>query len=395
LDAEELYVTSPAATGPETTHDVYDVAIIGGGLAGLSLAIQLKNAGCSVILFEKESYPFHRVCGEYISMESWDFLNGLGLDLESLGVSRIRQLQLSSVGGRLVRHRLQLGGFGISRYLLDSTLCARARELGVTILENTRVNNIHFANDMHHVETSRGFVVSRVACGSFGKRSNMDVKWKRSFITRPKNKLNNFIGIKYHVKAELEPDTIALHLFPHGYCGIVKIEGGMYNLCYLTTAANLQRAGGNITNLEKDILSINPHLSRLFNECERIQVEPLTISQVSFDKKNQVQDHVLLAGDAAGMITPLCGNGMSMGLHASKLVSKEILSFLEERISRKDLELNYTVEWQRHFGKRLRAGRIIQSMFSHAWLTNFTLGATRVFPSIADRLIGLTHGRPF
>ncbi|HEX2627426.1 MAG TPA: FAD-dependent oxidoreductase, partial [Chitinophagaceae bacterium] len=77
----------------------YDIGIIGGGLAGLSLSIQLAKAGHSVILFEKEQYPFHKVCGEYISMESWDFLQSLGLDLPAMKPSMITQLQLSSVKG--------------------------------------------------------------------------------------------------------------------------------------------------------------------------------------------------------------------------------------------------------------------------------------------------------
>ncbi|HZZ75876.1 MAG TPA: FAD-dependent oxidoreductase, partial [Puia sp.] len=54
------------------TDRKYDVAIVGGGLAGLSLAILLARESYRVCLFEKEAYPFHKVCGEYISMESWD-----------------------------------------------------------------------------------------------------------------------------------------------------------------------------------------------------------------------------------------------------------------------------------------------------------------------------------
>ena len=60
----------------------YDLAIVGGGLAGLSLSIQMAKAGYRVILFEKEQYPFHRVCGEYISLESWDFCKALELILD-------------------------------------------------------------------------------------------------------------------------------------------------------------------------------------------------------------------------------------------------------------------------------------------------------------------------
>ena len=55
-------------------NQTYDIAITGGGLAGLSLAILSAKAGYSVIFFEKERYPFHKGCGEYISFESWNFL---------------------------------------------------------------------------------------------------------------------------------------------------------------------------------------------------------------------------------------------------------------------------------------------------------------------------------
>lgn len=60
-------------------NKIYPCAIIGGGLGGLCLAIQLARQGVEVLLFEKNSYPQHKVCGEYISMESWDFLSALVL----------------------------------------------------------------------------------------------------------------------------------------------------------------------------------------------------------------------------------------------------------------------------------------------------------------------------
>ena len=52
------------------SEQIVDCGIVGGGLAGLTLAIQLADAGYAVVLFEKEKYPFHKVFGEYISMES-------------------------------------------------------------------------------------------------------------------------------------------------------------------------------------------------------------------------------------------------------------------------------------------------------------------------------------
>src|SRR5687768_3157492 len=100
----------------------YDVAIIGGGLAGLTLSIQCAKAGYRSIVFEKEKYPFHKVCGEYISFEAWDFLERLGVPLAEMNLPVIRKLLLSAPNGKILEQKLPLGGFGISRYKLDSLL---------------------------------------------------------------------------------------------------------------------------------------------------------------------------------------------------------------------------------------------------------------------------------
>src|SRR5688572_20759611 len=211
----------------------------------------MAKGGYKVILFEKEQYPFHRVCGEYISLESWDFLNTLGVDLSAIQVPIIRNLELSAENGKLIRLELPLGGFGVSRYLLDFTLAELAKQAGVVLKEQTRVNEVVFNGDDYSLITSSGSFTSKYACGTFGKRSNLDLKWKRPFAEASKNKLNNYIGVKYHVQYESPADTIALHTFRQGYCGLVKVEGDKYNLCYLTTAANLQKSDNNIEKMEQ------------------------------------------------------------------------------------------------------------------------------------------------
>src|SRR5688572_11094619 len=160
----------------------------------------MAKGGYKVILFEKEQYPFHRVCGEYISLESWDFLQNLGVDLKSLSVSHVKRLCVSAENGRSFEQELPLGGFGISRYKLDHTLSQIAKQGGVKLYEQTRVNDVQFSEENFNIESSKGNFRSKVAVGCFGKRSNLDVKWKRPFIVAKKNKLNNYIGIKYHIR---------------------------------------------------------------------------------------------------------------------------------------------------------------------------------------------------
>lgn len=374
---------------------LFTVAIVGGGLAGLSLSILLAKAGHKVVLFEKEKYPFHKVCGEYISMESWNFLERLGLNLAQLNLPFIKKLLVSSPNGHFIKSDLDPGGFGISRYYLDNRLKEIASESGVTIHDETKVNEVLFEDEIFLVKFNGGQVEASMVAGSFGKKSNLDVKWQRDFIRQKPNKLNNYIGVKYHVKYDSPNDTIALHNFDNGYCGISKIEENKYCLCYLTTAKNLNKNEGSIKKMEEKVLCRNPFLNRIFSEAQFLFSEPVTISQISFDKKTQVQNHLLMTGDAAGMITPLCGNGMSMALHSSKIAFDSIDLFLAQKITREEMENRYASQWQQEFSSRLRNGRMIQKLFGKVTLTNFFVRSIKHFPFLIQQMIRATHGREF
>jgi menaquinone-9 beta-reductase len=379
----------------KTIIKYFDVAIVGGGLAGLSLSILLSKRGYQIILFEKEIYPFHKVCGEYISMESWHFIQNLGLNLTKLNLPVINKLIVSSPNGNFLESKLSPGGFGISRYFLDNQLKEMAIKNGVLIYEGTKVNEVYFQDEIFEIKYNNGEVKSSVVAGSFGKRSNLDVKWQRDFIKQKPGKLNNYIGVKYHIKTSFASDTIALHNFNNGYCGISKIENEEYCLCYLTTAKNLKESNNSIKEMEKNILFQNPFLKKIFSESEFLFKDAVTISQISFDKKTQVEDHVLMLGDAAGMITPLCGNGMSMAFHSAKMAFANIDLFLRQKISREEMEDKYAQQWSSEFGKRLRNGRIIQSLFGKEKSTNLFVKVIKHFPFIIRKMIKSTHGKEF
>ena len=371
---------------------LYDVAIAGGGLAGLSAAILMGRKGYRVILFEKEKYPFHKVCGEYISLESRDFLVSLGLQLDDWNLPVVTQLSVTSPDGNELNQRLPLGGFGISRYKIDLELKNIALLNHVEILEETRVQEIVYTNNMFSIHTDKGTCQSKVCCSAAGKRSNLDVKWKRDFVVQKPNALNNFIAVKYHAVLEYPRTLISLHNFKDGYCGISPVEDNRTCICYLTNAANLRANNNDIRQMEEKVLFRNVFLKEAFENSDMIYTKPLTISQVSFEKKEQVWDHVLMLGDSAGMITPLCGNGMSMALFSSRLAVGYIEHFLSGKIDRIELESSYSKEWGKIFGKRLFAGRVIQSLFGKEWITNKTVSILKHFPRLVTGIIRQTHG---
>ena len=373
----------------------YDIGIVGGGLAGLSLAILAADAGYNVVLFEKEEYPFHKVCGEYISFESYDFLDRLGLPLHKWNLPAIKKLLVTDIKGNEYNFQLDLGGFGISRFKIDDALYQLAIKKDAHVVTNIKVNDVLFENDAHIIQTNKQTVLAKVVAGSFGKRSNLDVKWKRGFTEQKTNKLNNYIGVKYHVQSKYSKDEIALHNFENGYCGISAVEDDKYCLCYLTVADNLTKNNNSIKQMQENMLYKNPALRKIFSESEFLYDAPLTISQISFDKKSQTESHVLMLGDAAGMITPLCGNGMSMAMHSALLAFQQADLFLQQKIPRAAMETTYITTWKENFSLRLATGRTVQRFMGNNLSTTIFLKLMKAIPVLSKQVIKSTHGKAF
>ena len=367
------------------------VIIIGGGLSGLLTSLQLVRAGIAVEVFEKKSYPFHRVCGEYISLETLQFLKSLSVYPDKFNPPQIKRLQLTSVNGKSVVLPLDLGGFGISRYHFDHFLFEKAKAEGVVFHENTEVEAVNFTDNHFECQATAKAYRADLVIGSFGKRSKLDVQLKRSFI----KKRSPYLGVKYHIRTEHPADLIALHNFKGGYCGISNVEDGKTNLCYLSHNDNLKKHHS-IKEMEEQVLFRNPFLKSIFKKSTFLFDKPETINEISFETKNPVENHILMAGDAAGMITPLCGNGMAMAIHASKILSELVIKFCEnETYQRNQLEEDYTKGWTEQFARRLWAGRKIQRLFGSEWASDLAVNLALHAKPVANFLISKTHGKTF
>jgi menaquinone-9 beta-reductase len=367
------------------------VIIIGGGLAGLFSSIQLARAGVSCCVVEKKRYPFHRVCGEYISNEVVPFLLSLELFPDQFAPPAIRNFLLSSVSGKSKTMPLDLGGFGISRYTFDNFLYEQAVNLGVEFLLNQEVEELNFSDNKFTLKTQERELEAEIAIGAFGKRSKVDHNLNRDFI----RKRSPYIGVKYHVRTNHPDDLIALHNFPGGYCGMSNIEDGKTTLCYLSHRENLKRFR-NIREMEEKILFQNPLLRSVFMNSEFLFERPEVINEISFETKAPVNNHVLMAGDAAGMIAPLCGNGMAMAIHSSKILSELVIRYVEDKnFSREKLEKTYQHEWFSQFKGRLWRGRQIQKLFGNAFASNVLVNMVMKVKPLANTIIRNTHGDPF
>lgn len=367
---------------------MHDVIIVGGGIAGLIHAVLLSRAGLTVALFEKNKYPFHRVCGEYISNEVKPFLIRHRLYPDTFVPSQITKFKLTSVSGQQAHLPLGMGGFGISRFAFDHFLFEQAVAAGVEVFQGTKVSNISFEEDQFEVMANRTAYQSKLVIGAHGKRSSLDRD--RLFM----QKKSPYLGVKYHIKTDLPADEIALHNFENGYCGVSRIENETFNLCYLSHRSNL-KTQSSIADMEQSVLHQNPWLKDLWAHSDFMFDKPEVINEISFEKKELIYRHVLMCGDTAGMITPLCGNGMAMAIRSACILSELIMEhWARGSFDRGSLEHAYVRAWNSQFSKRLWAGRQIQNLFGSNRASNLAVRLANIQP-IGTAIVNRTHGKLF
>src|SRR3989338_9066194 len=370
----------------------YQIAIIGGGLAGLALAIDLRKRGCAVIVIEKGLFPRHKVCGEYISLESRNYLFSLCPQLADLHLPQINKFLLTSTGKKEFRTTLPLGGFGISRYLLEELMYHEACDLGVAFMLKTKASKVQCDanNSTFTINTSKGIIYSSLVCNASGRKSNFETEKKE--LQAPST---NYIGIKSHVKLKRDSTLIEIHNFPGGYCGISTIEEDKSCLCYIVNSKKLRTAKNSIPELERTILYQNNHLKELFTKATFITTEPVVISGINFKIKKSIDDEIIYLGDSAGSIAPITGNGMSMALRSADALARGIDDYFSSKISTSQLHKSYALFWKEQFSTRVKLSRQFQKLSEYSLLTNITIQLFNSFPALAQLAIKQTYGKPF
>lgn len=366
-----------------------DILIIGGGLAGLTAALHLQREGLAVTLVEKIKYPHHKVCGEYVSNEVLPYLQWLDADPLSLSPTLISKLQFSTLAGKSITAKLPLGGFGISRYSLDNFLYQKFSSKGGQVIFDV-VTCVSNEQEQFLVNITSGDQISaKHVIGAYGKRSGIDLKLKREFMQVK----SPFLAVKAHYKGTFDDDLVALHNFRGGYCGVSRVEDQKINICYLADYHTFMKHKS-VLAYQQQVLYQNKALEEIFERTELLFEKPLTISQLSFGPKEAVVNHILMIGDTAGLIHPLCGNGMAMAIHSAKICAELLTGFFRGTIkTRNELEKQYSALWNLHFKSRLRTGTMLSALLRKEKLSALVMGAMVSMPAILPMIIRKTHGK--
>jgi len=363
----------------------YDIIIAGGGLSGLYAAVMLSQH-FKVLIIDPDTYPRHKMCGEYLSLEIETLLKNIGIDLESLSSKKINNFQFTRNGDHTASTKLPLGGMGISRYTLDFELYKKVIKKATFLKE--RVTDVKYIKDTFQVAVGHSIYKAKQVMLATGKRSNLDKKLNRDFI----KKKSPWLAVKMHYKYDMPNNKVELHAFKGGYAGLSQVENGIVNLCYLAHYESFKNYK-EIDLFNKKVLSQNKALQEFFTTAIPQWEKPIAISQISFEQKDPVEGKLIMIGDTAGLIHPLCGNGMAMAIHSAHIACKHVNRFINQEVTRDQMLMNYAMEWKRTFSSRLRYGRWLQEILLREKYSNIAYWMIEKLPFLLPLIIKKTHGK--
>ncbi|MDZ4770447.1 MAG: NAD(P)/FAD-dependent oxidoreductase [Chloroflexota bacterium] len=377
---------------------MFDAIVVGGGLAGCSAAITLARGGHQVALIEAASYPRAKVCGEFLSPECVTLFAGMGFldSLQALHPATIRTLRITAPGGGEWRGAFPAPASSVSRYALDHALVRYAAACGVTVATGTRVTQIDggfadgFTVTTHDDDGSHALRAASVIA-AYGKRSTLDRVLQRDFF----GQAQPYMGLKQHFRGAPLPEHIDLHVFHGGYCGISQVEDGRTNVCLMVEQAVFQAvtagAPDAIARFVAWMSADNPHLGGWLADATPLYPHWLSIAQVTLAPKTPLEGDILCAGDAAGMVAPLAGDGMAMALHSGILAADRVHDYLTHQADASAVKRRYADEWRRTFAARLRLGRALQSLILRPAILTPGLRVMRTFPALGNWLVNNTR----
>jgi menaquinone-9 beta-reductase len=319
------------------------ITIAGGGLAGLSLGIALRERGVAVTLHEAATYPRHRVCGEFLGGVSAEVLDSLCVSFALEGAVPLTTSCWHDEEGPL--REMAVEGRGISRHRLDDLLQARFRDLGGTLVTG-----------------------SRIAPGE-------GVVWAAGKPRRP----SGWIGLKCHFRDLPLTHDLEMHVGRDGYVGLARIEGGRVNVCGLFRRHETSGSKG-VMLFRRYLWDLG--LVELSHRLDGAVPEPESLCGVaglSFGRNGSPDFSI---GDSASVIPPFTGNGMSMALEAAHIALGPALDFARGNLSWDAAVLMNRRRASRAFAMRMRVSLLLHPLVTDSRSTKWMrrLGMTRHLP---------------
>jgi flavin-dependent dehydrogenase len=386
------------------------ILIVGGAVAGASTAIRLAEAGVSVTLVEREKFPRHKLCGEFVSPECLAHFARLGVSdaMLSRGGDAISETVFFAPGGKSVVVPSQWflhggnGALGLSRAEMDFHLLERAKDIGVKVFEETQVVGLLLDNsavqgikaktrggEVFEIESSLTIdATGRAAV--LGKLFEKEKSREGSVAQRKGEKQKSkFIAFKAHLEnARIEHGRCEIYFYDRGYGGLNWVENNAANCCFIVAASAVKRFGNDAGTIWRETILKNKRAFEAMENAAPI-FDWLAVSIDGFGRKTiQPAANVLAIGDAAAFVDPFTGSGMLMALESGEAVAAAILNNISalQIGETSQIATEYCASHAALFNRRLRVSAFLRRA---AFAPNLAAAAIQIlsFSSAARQLL--------
>jgi len=347
----------------------FDVAIIGAGPAGSSAAIHLATKGYSVALLDKERFPREKLCGDFLNPVNWPMLRELKVERAVVARphEKISVFRFTSFSGEEAEIPLPAGrdeavvGLGLRRFDLDYVLLERAKNLGVTVLDGWKPQELERQPDGWILKADKSDVF-----GELGARMLIGADGRNSWVAHhlgladPAAMQGRSVGFQFRLKcASRARGKVEIHLFPGGYAGVVGVDGDTVTLG-LAIEKHRLLDGRPEEFLLRSILPQNPWLKKMLRGATVSEMR--STYPVYFPPRRAYTDGVLLVGDAARVNEPVTGEGIYFALKSGELAA----GTMDQAFRKSDFSADQLCLYERKCRSVFRARRGINALIR--WL---------------------------
>jgi len=310
-------------------RELWDLVIVGGGPAGLAVAIVAAEQGLAVIVVERRDCSPDKACGEGVLAPGVKALHRLGIAdrfdrSTSYPFAGIRFIQED---GSSAESQMPASGMGIRRTLLVEALAQRAEELGAVLRHRCSVVRVQADANEAVVHTTQGKIFGRLVVAADGLHSQLR---RSAGLDAPPSRRRR-LALRQHYKICPWTNFVEVHLDDKGEAVVTPVSDNSVGINFVWEDGVIEHP--RIPVLKGRFPAL---IARLGDAPPISSIRGAGPMARAATRRNS--DRMVLVGDAAGFVDSISGDGLSIAFNSALILGTHLPEILKHDATRQSMQ---------------------------------------------------------